>query len=153
MKDSGDVTAKLEMTVRASAVLKLLQDQEIDGNNKDIVTDNPSDDWNKTQRAVEVEGYLLPDGITVIANMHHIHHNEDFYPDADKFVLDRILNDLRRVYATGNEPIEGHEFVSVHIWRCKIIEPQCPDIDKIAFAAVILPDLNPVVHVVKRENH
>ena len=58
---------------------------------------------------VEVNGYLIPKGTTLIANMHHIHHNEDFYPDADKFVPDRYLNDLRPMYTTASAPVEGRD--------------------------------------------
>ncbi|KAI7855699.1 cytochrome P450 [Circinella umbellata] len=136
----------------------------------------------EADRDLEVDGYLIPKGTTLIANMHHIHHNEDFYPDADKFVPDRYLNNLRPMYATASGPIEERdqfnfgfgrrvcigtylaELEIFNIWvrlfsSCKIEpiidengEPQYPDIDRIAYAAAILPAFNPVVRVVKREN-
>ncbi|KAI9268823.1 cytochrome P450 [Phascolomyces articulosus] len=183
------IAAELDQFIRTHGRLPTFEDRESlpysISVQKECMRFRPSTAFgisHEAEQDLEVNGYFIPKGATLIANMHVIHHNEDFYPDADKFVPDRYLDDLRPMYSSANSPAEGRDHFNFgfgrrvcigtylaeleifNVWvrlfsRCVVEpvigengEPEYPDINTIAYAAAILPPSNPVVRMVKREN-
>ncbi|XP_024317210.1 geraniol 8-hydroxylase-like [Brachypodium distachyon] len=48
---------------------------------------------NKAATSVQVHGYTIPKGSTVIMNLWGVHHDAEVWPEPDRFIPDRFLGD------------------------------------------------------------
>lgn len=58
---------------------------------------------------VEVDGYIIPKGALVIANMDSLHKNPEFYPDPLSFYPDRYMNNLKTMQSAANGRFENRD--------------------------------------------
>ncbi|RCI06239.1 cytochrome P450 2 sub U member 1 [Rhizopus stolonifer] len=58
---------------------------------------------------IEVDGYFIPKGSTIISNMGSMHSNPDRYDDPDVFKPDRFMNNLKTMQSSANGRIEERD--------------------------------------------
>lgn len=59
---------------------------------------------------VELDGYVIPKGASVITNMVSMHKNPDVYPDRpNEFLPERFMNALETTLAASNGKIEDRD--------------------------------------------
>ncbi|KAG2205811.1 hypothetical protein INT47_003994 [Mucor saturninus] len=59
---------------------------------------------------IEVDGYIIPKGATIIPNMMSMHKNSEFYPDRpDEFVPERFMNALETSSAASKGKVENRD--------------------------------------------
>jgi hypothetical protein len=51
---------------------------------------------------VEVNGYFIPEGTTVVTTMESLHFNESVYENADKFMPERFLDNTKTMTSSAN---------------------------------------------------
>lgn len=45
-----------------------------------------------TEEAIDLGGYLVPKGTTILAPIHAIHMQDEYFPDAERFIPERWLD-------------------------------------------------------------
>ncbi|KAI9264098.1 cytochrome P450 [Phascolomyces articulosus] len=134
----------------------------------------------ESTQGFEVNGYFIPKGASVVCNMHAIHRDPTFYPEADKFLPERFLGDLKPMYISANLNVNARdtfnfgfgrrvcpgaylaELEIFNVWtrlfsQC-VIEPALdkdgipvfPDLDALINAGIVTPPASPVMRIVKR---
>lgn len=58
---------------------------------------------------VVVRNYRIPKGTVLVSNMFAVHRNNDVYPEADKFIPERFMNNLKTMSASANSKIEQRD--------------------------------------------
>lgn len=59
---------------------------------------------------VEVDGYLLPKGCTIITNMDSMHKDSKQYPiNPESFLPERFINNLKTMQSAANGKIEERD--------------------------------------------
>lgn len=59
---------------------------------------------------VEIDGYIIPKGTTIISNMTSMHKNSDFYPDRpNEFVPERFMDALGTSVAASAGKVEDRD--------------------------------------------
>ncbi|KAG2228138.1 hypothetical protein INT45_009184 [Circinella minor] len=97
---------------------------------------------------VECRGYFIPKGTVLVSNMYAMHWNPEVYPEPEKFIPDRFMNDTKSMYASANSRIENRDHYNFG-WGRRI----CPGIHlaevqmfnvmvRIIAKSVILPTLD-----------
>ncbi|KAI7896199.1 cytochrome P450 [Mucor mucedo] len=73
---------------------------------------------------IEVDGYIIPKGVTITSNMMSMHKNSEFYPDRpDEFVPERFMNALEMTDAASKGKVEDRDHFNFG-WERRI----CPAI-------------------------
>lgn len=55
------------------------------------------------------KNYVIPKGATLVCNIHTMQSSSDTFPDPDKFIPERFLNDSRSMYACANGNIQNRD--------------------------------------------
>ncbi|KAG2214325.1 hypothetical protein INT47_000881 [Mucor saturninus] len=58
---------------------------------------------------LKVDGYTIPEGSSIISNMDSIHKRPEIYPEPEKFLPERFLNNLRTMQSAANGKIEDRD--------------------------------------------
>ncbi|KAI7871317.1 cytochrome P450 [Spinellus fusiger] len=56
-----------------------------------------------------VRNYMIKKGITLISDMYSMHRNPDVYPDPDKFIPERFINNKSTLYASANGNVKERD--------------------------------------------
>lgn len=62
-----------------------------------------------TFHIVAVDGYIIPKGALVIANMDSLHKRPEYYPDPQAFRPDRFMNNLKTMQSAANGKFENRD--------------------------------------------
>ncbi|ORZ02475.1 cytochrome P450 [Syncephalastrum racemosum] len=62
-----------------------------------------------TTEDVVVRNYKIPKGTVLVSNMFAVHRNENVYPNADKFIPERFMDNLKSMSASANSKIEQRD--------------------------------------------
>jgi cytochrome P450 len=60
-------------------------------------------------KLVLYKNYVIPKGTTLVSNIHTLHSSSDTFPEPDKFIPERFLNDSRSMYACGNGNVHNRD--------------------------------------------
>lgn len=58
---------------------------------------------------VEVDGYIIPGGSTVMVNMTSMHRQSHVYPDSEAFKPERFMNNLKTMQSAANGKFEERD--------------------------------------------
>lgn len=58
---------------------------------------------------VDIDGYLIPKGATIISNMDSMHKQSKLYPEPEKFMPERFINNLKTMQAAANGKLEDRD--------------------------------------------
>ncbi|CAO3637352.1 unnamed protein product [Mucor hiemalis] len=125
---------------------------------------------------VEVNGYIIPGGSTVMVNMLSMHRQAHIYPDPEVFKPERFMNNLKTMQSAANGKLEERDHFNfgfgrrvcpgIYLAECELfyafmqvfsratIEPagKMPDIDSSRNGGLTIPPLHYKVKFVKRES-
>ncbi|KAG2228137.1 hypothetical protein INT45_009183 [Circinella minor] len=131
---------------------------------------------------LECRGYFIPKGSILVCNMHATHKNEAVYPEPEKFVPTRFLNNLKTMSAAANSNIENRDHYNfgwgrricpgIHLAEIEMFnilvrvfayatveaplnekgEPQLPDLDAWDDAGLTMPPKYTTHRFVKRSS-
>ncbi len=59
--------------------------------------------------SVEVEGYVIAKGATLITSMESLHKNPNIYPNPERFYPERFSHHLRTMQASANGKLEERD--------------------------------------------
>ncbi|CEP14774.1 hypothetical protein [Parasitella parasitica] len=131
-----------------------------------------------TDKEIVVDGYLIPKGATLIANMGTMHSNAKRYVKPDEFLPERFMDNLKTMQASANGQIETRDhynfgfgrricpgiylaeveifFAFVQLFARCFVEPilpgNYPDIDRAKDAGITVLPLPYHVKFTKRAN-
>ncbi|KAI9491715.1 cytochrome P450 [Zychaea mexicana] len=58
---------------------------------------------------LECRGYFIPQGTVLASNMYAMHWDPEVYPEPEKFIADRFMNNTKTMYASANSRIENRD--------------------------------------------
>lgn len=58
---------------------------------------------------VEVDGYIIPKGASIVANMGSLHKQPQYYPDPEVFHPERFMNNLKTMQSAANGRFEERD--------------------------------------------
>lgn len=58
---------------------------------------------------VEVDGYIIPKGATIVPNMGSLHKQPQYYPDPEVFHPERFMNNLKTMQSAANGRFEERD--------------------------------------------
>ncbi|KAI9486152.1 MAG: cytochrome P450 [Benjaminiella poitrasii] len=63
----------------------------------------------KASKDVVYKNYVIPKGTIMVSNIHTLHNDNTIFPEPEKFIPERFLNDTRTMYASGNSSIQNRD--------------------------------------------
>jgi cytochrome P450 len=64
---------------------------------------------NNIQSAVEVDGYIIPKGASIVANMLSMHKQPELYPEPHSFKPERFMSNLKTMQSAANGRYEERD--------------------------------------------
>ncbi|GAA5812331.1 hypothetical protein MFLAVUS_005782 [Mucor flavus] len=62
-----------------------------------------------THKDLDIDGYIIPKGATIISNMDSMHKQSKLYPEPEKFMPERFINNLKTMQAAANGKLEDRD--------------------------------------------
>ncbi|KAG2229318.1 cytochrome P450 [Thamnidium elegans] len=62
-----------------------------------------------THNDLDIDGYIIPKGATIISNMDSMHKQSKLYPEPEKFMPERFINNLKTMQASANGKLEDRD--------------------------------------------